>query len=221
MYALFPTCFVYAVVRHHVFGIRLIFRRGLRYALVSKGFLISEGLLIFGVLYLTAVPLVANLMSGASSSWSWLGTAVVGVGLLTGVPKVNEKVLPAIDRRFFRDAYNARHLLTELGHTVRDYASSPRQLLERVTEQIGMALHPDQVAIFLGPQPWPGLVRGTGADETGVLGRHRGERDFRGTPHGRSPGAAAEPFTDSQSARGAFGDGALEGVDRAGGEFRW
>ena len=164
MYALFPLCFVYAVVRHRVFGIRLILRRGLRYALVSKGFLVLEGLLIFGALYFTAVPLVDNLMSGAGSSWSWLGTAAVSLGLLTGVPKVNQKVLPAIDRRFFRDAYNAQQVLTELGHTVRDYASSPPQLLQRVTEQIGMALHPDQVAVFLAPQPWPGLERRVGAD---------------------------------------------------------
>ena len=47
---LFPLSFIYAVARHRVFGIKLILRRGLRYALVSRGFLAAEGLVIFMVL---------------------------------------------------------------------------------------------------------------------------------------------------------------------------
>ncbi|RPJ74974.1 MAG: hypothetical protein EHM24_05120, partial [Acidobacteria bacterium] len=59
---LFPLSFAYAVVRHRVFGIRLILRRGLKYALVSRGFLVAEAAVIF-----------LALLWVAGSLFSWLG----------------------------------------------------------------------------------------------------------------------------------------------------
>lgn len=41
---LFPLSFIYVVLRHRVLGIRLILRRGLQYALVSRAFFVVEGL---------------------------------------------------------------------------------------------------------------------------------------------------------------------------------
>ena len=55
---LFPVTFVYVVLRDRVFGIRLILRRGLQYALVSRGFLLLEGLLVFYVLFVGARRLI-------------------------------------------------------------------------------------------------------------------------------------------------------------------
>jgi sigma-B regulation protein RsbU (phosphoserine phosphatase) len=161
---LFPLSFAYAVVRHRVFGIRLILRRGLKYALVSRGFLLAEGAVIF-----------VALLGLASSSFRWLnpqsdvlagsaGSALVTLMLTLGMRRLNRQVLPLIDRRFFRDAYDARHILTDLSRAVRRMASRPAELLACVTKEIEAALHPARIAIFLRPGAVTGLVPLRGID---------------------------------------------------------
>jgi sigma-B regulation protein RsbU (phosphoserine phosphatase) len=152
--AFFPAIFVYAVVRHQVFGIRLIFRRGLQYALVSRGFLIVEGIVLFLVLYFVAEPLVNRLIPGSAQSVASVGVAAITLGLILALWRINRRVLPLIDRRFFRDAYNTQRILTDLGRAVRQLASRPDRLIEKVTDEIVAAVHPDQIAIFLANQSW-------------------------------------------------------------------
>jgi sigma-B regulation protein RsbU (phosphoserine phosphatase) len=140
-----------------VFGIRLILHRGLRYALVSRGFLMFEGIVIFLALFLGAGPVVGTLSPAADPKIASVGMAVATLVLLRGVSRVNQRVLPAIDRHFFREAYNVQQILTDLSRAVRRLASRPDQLLTRITDEISTALHPDQVAIFLTEGPWPYL----------------------------------------------------------------
>jgi sigma-B regulation protein RsbU (phosphoserine phosphatase) len=56
--------------------------------------------------------------------------------------------MTAIDRRFFREAYNAQLILTELGEAIPDL-SKTKQLVELVADKISEALHPENVTIFL------------------------------------------------------------------------
>ena len=152
--ALFPALFVYAVVRHQVFGIRLIVRRGLQYALVSRGFLAVEGLAIFLALYFIAEPLFSRVMPGRGHSLASAGVALVTLGLVVGTWQLNRRLSPLLDRHFFRDAYNTQRILTDLGKAVRQLASQPDRLIEKVTDEIVEALHPDQMAIFLADREW-------------------------------------------------------------------
>ena len=155
---LFPLSFAYAVVRHRVFGIRLILRRGLKYALVSRGFLFAEGAVIFVVL-----------LGLVGSGFRWLnpesdvlaasaGAAIATLVLTLGMRRVHRQVLPLIDRHFFRDAYDTRRILTDLSRAVRRMASRPGELLECVAKEIGEALHPVRIAIFLRPDAVTGLA---------------------------------------------------------------
>ena len=73
---------------------------------------------------------------------------MAAVTLLTGL---NRRVLTIIDRRFFREAYNAEMIVNELVkaiHTV----STTRQLVQVVAEKINDALHPDHVTVFLNDE---------------------------------------------------------------------
>ncbi len=153
---LFPLSFIYVVLRHRVFGIRLIVRRGLRYALVSRGFIAFEGLAIFAALHFLVTPLLTT-DAGIPSSIAPLGTALAALLLALGIRRVNRWVLPAIDRRFFRDVYDARRLLVDLTRAARRLVSRPERLLEVVAEQILHALHPRQVAIFLAEESFDAL----------------------------------------------------------------
>lgn len=148
---LFPLSFAYAVVRHRVFGIRVIVRRGLTYALVSRGFLLTEAAIIFAGLLAVSGTVLEWVGPRPSLAASTGGTALATFMLTLGMRRVNRRVLPVIDRRFFRDAYDGRRILNDLSRAVRQMASHPEQLLEHVTRQIVTALHPRGVAVFLAP----------------------------------------------------------------------
>ena len=155
---LFPLSFAYAVVRHRVFGIRLILRRGLKYALVSRGFLVAEGAVIFVALFWVTGSLFSWLGPQPGVAAASAGTALVTYMLTLGMRRVHRQVLPVIDRRFFRDAYDARRILTDLSRAVRQLASRPDQLLEQVTREIDFALHPTRIVVFLRPGAVTGLA---------------------------------------------------------------
>jgi sigma-B regulation protein RsbU (phosphoserine phosphatase) len=161
---LFPISFVYAIAKYRIFGIKIILRRGLKYALVSRGFLFVEGVLIFLALYFGAGPMLAELMPGSDSNLTSIGIAAATLGLMAGTRKLNRLVVPKIDKRFFRDAYDTRRILTELGRAVRRLVSQPDQLLTKVADEISAALHPDRMAIFLTDVSWPHLEPPQGDD---------------------------------------------------------
>ncbi|MEW6365434.1 MAG: SpoIIE family protein phosphatase [Acidobacteriota bacterium] len=150
--AFFPLSFAYVVVKHRVFGIRVILRRGLQYALVSRGFLVVEAALLFLLVFLGLGPVLLKLLPDAGRGTVALSTVALTLALITGLREVNRRVTPKIDRRFFRDAYNSQQILTDLGRAVRRLAAQPQELLQTVADQVGDSLHPDRVAIFLrGP----------------------------------------------------------------------
>jgi len=47
---LFPASFIYVVVKHRVFGISIILRRGLQYLLLSRGFLAVQAAISFALM---------------------------------------------------------------------------------------------------------------------------------------------------------------------------
>lgn len=147
--AIFPLSFVYVVIKHRVLGIRLILRRGLRYALVSRGFLAFEAVAIFLFFFLVAGPVTGRLLHASNRLTVGLLTAVLTLGIVAGIRRVNRSVMPAIDRRFFREAYDAQRILSDLGRATRQLVTQPDRLLHLMADKISDSLHPDQVAIFL------------------------------------------------------------------------
>jgi sigma-B regulation protein RsbU (phosphoserine phosphatase) len=153
---LFPLSFVYVVVKHRVFGIRPILRRGLQYALVSRGFVLLEALLLAYVVYAAvrhATSRAADLEASAP-----LLTGGLTLGLALALPQLNRRVFPAIDRRFFRAAYDARQLLVELSGAVRRLSSRPGELLDTVKRHIQRSLHPRFVTVLLRDPRWSVLA---------------------------------------------------------------
>ena len=147
-FPLFPLSFAYAIVRHQVIPIRLILRRGVRYLLVSRGFIIIQALVVFALLsfLLTGrrMAFIDSLGPRADIAATMIATAIA-IGLLT---IVNHRVLPIIDRKFFREAYDAQQVLSELGQEIRTVPTVD-QLLARSVAKIQDALHIETVTIFL------------------------------------------------------------------------
>ena len=150
-FPLFPLSFAYAIIRHQVIPVRLILRRGVRYLLVSRGFIIIQAVVVFAVLsfLLTGTRLAAidSLGERADIVVTMAATALA----IAGLTFLNQRVMPMIDRRFFRETYDAQQVLSELGIEMRRVSTVP-QLLERAVAKIQDALHVENVTIFLRDQ---------------------------------------------------------------------
>jgi sigma-B regulation protein RsbU (phosphoserine phosphatase) len=150
-FPLFPLSFAYAIVRHQVIPVRLILRRSVRYLLVSRGFIIIQAVIVFAVLsfLLTGRRLAAidSLGDRADIVVTMAATALA----IAGLTLLNQRVMPIIDRRFFRESYDAQQVPSELGMEMRR-VSTVRQLLERTVAKIQDALHVENVTIFLRDQ---------------------------------------------------------------------
>jgi uncharacterized membrane protein len=111
-FPLFPLSFAYAIIRHQVIPVRLILRRGVRYLLVSRGFIIIQAVVVFSVLsfLLTGTRLAAidSLGERADIVVTMAATAFA----IAGLTFLNQRVMPMIDRRFFRETYDAQQVLS-------------------------------------------------------------------------------------------------------------
>lgn len=157
--SVFPLSFIYAVVKHRVLGIRLILRQGLKYSLVSQSFLALEGILIFLVIVISGQPFLRERFPHLSPSLT--AALIAGLVLLcmAGLREINRRIFPLIDRRFFRESYNAQKVLTDLRRSVRQLAAQPDRLFPGLAETIGNTLFPEKVVFFLrGCRPLPAVT---------------------------------------------------------------
>jgi len=145
----FPLFFVYAVLKHRVLGIRLIIRRGLQYAMVSTGFFLVEALLAFGLLFFALKSFLLQLFPDPGIEAIAISSAGITLLLASLIRRLNERVVPLLERHFFQDSYDAQQILTDLSWAVRHLSSRPDKLLELVTYKLSDAFYASQAAIFL------------------------------------------------------------------------
>ncbi len=133
-----PASFAYAILRHRLFDVSLIVRQGLRYALarrfVDAMIPTLAGILVVDVLIHRSEP-VAVLVQ---SQWWWFTS--VGATLWL-VRAGRERWLRSLDRRFFRERYDAERLLSSIADQV-SRAETFEAIAPSLTQQIDEALHP-------------------------------------------------------------------------------
>ena len=139
-----PLSFAYAIIRHKVIPISLIIRRGIRYVLVSRGAIVVEAFIAI-VLAVFAI----RLFSPDLNWWLIAVSAIVGIAAWRLEDYVHRRfVAPAIDRRFFRQAYNAQQIMAELSDSLRS-TTNRAELLELGATKIQSALQTEHVTILL------------------------------------------------------------------------
>jgi len=78
----------------------------------------------------------------------------LGIFNVLQVRRIRIRVAAWVDRRFFREAYDAELLLSDLGERVRTFLDTPRPL-ETVAGCIAASLHVSHLAVRLkGPEPF-------------------------------------------------------------------
>jgi tRNA A-37 threonylcarbamoyl transferase component Bud32 len=134
---IFPMSFAYAILKQRLFDVRVIIRRGVQYAL-ARHVLLAIPVLAIGLLLGTVVaqgsqPLFSVLKTHAGSY-----VAIVALAALASTQR--QKWLSALDRKFFRDKYDAQELFREIVEDVRR-AESVEEVAAQVVGRIAEALH--------------------------------------------------------------------------------
>jgi PAS domain S-box-containing protein len=138
--ALIPLSLAYAVVKHRLMDVELIFRRTLVYILAVAA--------ILGIVLL-AVGLVNVLLAGDEEPHTTiialLSTAVV---ILLFTP-VKSRIQEGIDRLFYRERYSSRKALVRLSQDLNTHLANLERMIDRLLEGVSAALGLDAAAAFL------------------------------------------------------------------------
>jgi hypothetical protein len=140
-----PVALAYAVLRHRVFDLGVILRRGLQYALARR-------LLVSAVPALAAVFLTDLLLHGDQPilavfrARGWVYALLAALAVVAYAQR--QKWLDALDLRFFREHYDARRLLREVVEEIH-LAKTFEQEAPRVVTRIEAALHPEFAALLV------------------------------------------------------------------------
>jgi eukaryotic-like serine/threonine-protein kinase len=134
---MFPMSFAYAILKQRLFDVRVIIRRGVQYALARR-VLLAIPVLAIGLLVGTLVaqgrqPLFSVLKLHAGSY-----VAIAALAALASTQR--QKWLSALDRKFFRDKYDAQQLFREIVEDIRR-AESVEEVAPQVVGRIAEALH--------------------------------------------------------------------------------
>src|SRR5260370_37515115 len=128
--------------------VSFLIRRRMRYLLVSHGFRLLQAVAILAVLSLVLTGSRIAFIDQYGNRADIVASIFVTVATIALLISLNRRVMTAIDRRFFREAYNAELVLMELGEAI-PTLTKIKQLVELVADKISDALHPETVTIFL------------------------------------------------------------------------
>ena len=141
----FPLCFAYGVLRHRLFDVSVIIRQGIQYALARR-LLVSTFPALLGALLL---DLLLHADDGVVPTFTSRGWVYVALGGLAWLARARRNDwLDRLDRRFFRERYNANQILRQVARRVRE-GGDIEQVASPVVTRIEEALHPEFVALLV------------------------------------------------------------------------
>ena len=139
-----PMAFAYALARHELFGVRLVIRRSIQYALAKSALLwmlLIPGLGLAWTVWRNPDVTVRGLVSAGTPHF-YLLLAIAGSLL------VRERLLTAIDRRFFRDHRDRERILVELASDI-GRSQTPEEAVALAEQALDASLHPSSVSVWL------------------------------------------------------------------------
>ncbi len=141
----FPASFAYAILRHRLFDIRVMIRRGLQYAM-ARSVLVS-------IVPATAAVFAIDLWTSRQTPFvdvlrerGWVYIGLAGLAIVARVRRT--PWLDELDRRFFRERYSAQRFLRTVIEEIRK-ADDISDAAPHIVTQIEAAFHPDSVALFV------------------------------------------------------------------------
>lgn len=140
---LFPLTLGYVIVVERAMDLRFVIRMGMKYGLARIGLWTVRIVTISVALSIFATGLTHGLTSHNS-----LELAAAGGLLLLVRKKPADRASQWVDRKFFREAYDAERVLAGLASEVGRYLEV-KPLLETVAVRVGDTLHVTEIVILL------------------------------------------------------------------------
>jgi len=190
-----PISVGYAVLKHRLFDVQIVIRRGLQYLFAKQVLRVILALplaaLVWTIIVNRDLPLTVIL---TSNPFLLLLIAAVGLSL-----KFRRQLTQWIDRRFFREAYSQEQILLNLIEKIKELDSMP-EISRLVSKEVEAAMHPERVYVFYRGEERHDLTLGYSSggqshdlritEESELLRlmeRHRTAQDFPLPPHSGLP----------------------------------
>ena len=142
--SLFPVTLVYVIVVERAMDLQFVIRQSVRYGFARVGLWLARAALIGVAVYLVGT---AGNGTGSTASRS-VRFAAVGAGLFVLRRKTADGATQWLDRRFFREAYDAEHVLSDLAAEAGRYFEID-PLLRKVTQRISNTLHIPDIVVLI------------------------------------------------------------------------
>jgi sigma-B regulation protein RsbU (phosphoserine phosphatase) len=140
-----PFSLVYVVLVQRAMDVRILLRMGARYALAKATLWVVQ----YALVTVVAVQLLLPILGKKQPRLPDLLGPLIFFGLVMLLRMgVRKRIQQWLDRRFFREAYDAERVLNELAEEVRRYTET-EPLLETVARCVAETLHVDQIAMLL------------------------------------------------------------------------
>jgi hypothetical protein len=136
-----PVSIGIAILKHHLWDIDIIIRRTLLYALLTG---------TLGILYLGSVTLLQGLFTSLTGQTSPAAIVLSTLGIAALFNTLRGRIQHFIDRRFYRQKYNAEQALSEFAAAARQ-ETDLEELTRQVVEVVEQTVQPEQISLWLRP----------------------------------------------------------------------
>ncbi len=141
---LLPITMAYVIIVERALDVRVVVRQGMQYALARSGIRAIQFALALAIIYLSVRFFEAHNISQLFR-YCIIGVEILLVARLRDIGDILRRWL---DRRFFREAYDAERVLSELSEQVRAILDTS-ELLHTVARKIAESLHVERIAVLL------------------------------------------------------------------------
>jgi sigma-B regulation protein RsbU (phosphoserine phosphatase) len=139
----FPLTMAYVIVVHRAMDVRVVIRQGVQYVLARGGIRVIQIALV------VAVSIAATALLSGDPGMIRISIVIAGMAAIVSIGgRFADRLRRWVDRRFFREAYEADAILSDLAMKVRTIVEI-RPLLETVAARIAESLHVGRIAILL------------------------------------------------------------------------
>ncbi|MDQ2776718.1 MAG: SpoIIE family protein phosphatase, partial [Acidobacteriota bacterium] len=143
----FPLTLAYVVIVQRAMDVRILLRMGTMYLLARTTILVLRWAGSAALVWFVAIPLIEHPHS-RTTVLIWTSVLLAFALLFLTKKSPTDLLRHWIDRKFFREAYNAEVMLGQLAKTAQSI-SDPAALISTVAHQIADALHVEQIAVAL------------------------------------------------------------------------
>ena len=143
----FPLTLAYVVIVQRAMDVRILLRMGSKYLLASTTVKIFRLAGIAAMIWFVAVPLFKHHHDPLTTAF-WAAVLLLFGFLFLKKRSPTDLLQQWIDHKFFREAYDAEVMLSQLAKTAQTI-SDPTALIQMVSHRISDVLHVDQLTVLL------------------------------------------------------------------------